>query len=272
MEEIREAIGIDKVNTDGHLIFIEEQHAADANFILHAMTSHCIDNSITTCFVLFHNTFGHFHNVGMKFGYNLKKLYGSSVRAIEPLKLISENIHRENSITNNVSDLGKPLELDIKSGKVAFVESLVEIIKENSVKIKKEAPSQKVFIIIDDLSHLFDLGLKAQDVWLFVRYLRSFVSLEPCFTLCIASHTCKVNQASYPANVIATGLRYFADLFIRVQPLETGYSRTVSGKMVINWKGLREKLEFKWPEETVYLYKLYDRQVKLFVPGCSGIM
>ncbi|XP_014213459.1 uncharacterized protein LOC106643019 [Copidosoma floridanum] len=272
MEEIREAIGIDKVCMDGHVLFIEEQHGANANFVLQAITSHCRNNNVITCFVLFHNTFGHFHNVGMKFGYNLRKCHGSSVKVVEPLKIISKNIGRENNDASNTLDFSKPLEFDIKSRTDELVKKLVKVIKENCVLIKKEMPSQKVFLILDDLSHLFDLGLNIQDVWLFIRYLRSFVNVEPRLTLCIASHTNKVDQEAYPPNLVATGLEYFSDLVIHVQPLETGYSKSVSGKMIISWKSQEERLKFKWPEEIMYLYKLYDRQVKLFAPGSSSIM
>lgn len=268
MEEVREAIGIDKVDMSGSLIFVEEHHQADANFVLHAVASHCRDTNKIICFALFHNTFGHFHNVGMKLGYNLRKELNSSVRVFEPLKIISKNIHCENS--SQIND-EKPLEFDVRNKSNELVKQLVHVIKDECVTMKKCLTNQKVYLIIDDLSHLFNIGLNIQDVWLFIRYLRSFVNLEPHLTLCVTSHVYKAQELCQQ-NLIAVGLRYFAELVINVQPLETGFSKSVSGKIIVNWKSQRERLRFKWPEEMIYLFKLSDRQVKLFAPGSSHIM
>lgn len=270
MEEVREAIGIDKVNTSGYLIFIEENHPVDANFLLHAVTSYCRDKNHMTCYVLFHNTFGHFHNVGMKLGYNLKKESNTNVKVVEPLKIISKNIHNENLEDSKDSQI---LEFDIKKGNTDLVKQLVQVIKDELLSLKKAEDSQKVFVIIDDLSHLFDLGLSTQDVWLFVRYIKSFISLEPHLTLCILSHAYKVIQEELcQPNQIALALRHIAELIITVQPLETGFSQNVSGKMVISWKSHRDRLKFKWPEDMIYLYKLYDRKVSVFTPGSSHVI
>ncbi|XP_031785329.1 elongator complex protein 6 [Nasonia vitripennis] len=273
MEEVREAIGIDKVDMSGNFIFIEEQHNADANFVLHAITSHCRDTNKIVCFALFHNTFGHFHNVGMKLGYNLRKELNSSVRIVEPLKIISKNIHRENKAyaAPQVTDNKLP-EFDIKNKSSHLVKQLAQIIKDECISIKKGLINQKVYLIIDDLSHLFDFGLSFQDIWLFIRYLRSFVNFEPHLTFCIASHVYKAAQEVCHPNITAICLRHFADLVINVQPLETGFSKNVSGKMIVNWKSQQQRLKFKWSEEMIYLFKLLDRQVKLFAPGSSHIM
>lgn len=270
MEDVREAIGIDKVDlSGGSVIFIEEHHNADANFLLHAVTSHCRDKNNIACLVLFHSTFGHFHNVGMKLGYNLRKECNSSVRVVEPLKIVSKNIHSEGNLQ---CDNRQSLEFDVKTNGRDLVKRLAEIIKAECVSIEKETASQKVYVIIDDLSHLFDIGLSIQDVWLFIRYIRTFAVEEPLLTFCISSHVYKANDELCKPNLLALGLRYSAELLIIVQPLETGYSRNVSGKMTVCWKLQSERLRFKWPEEMVYLYKLSDRQVKLFAPGSSHVI
>lgn len=270
MEEVREAIGIDKIDTCGYLIFIEEHHPADANFLLHAVTSHCQDKNNITCFVLFHSTFGHFHNVGMKLGYNLKKEYNSNVKVVEPLKILSKNIHHENDVDNKDS---QKLEVDIKRDNSSLVKQLVQVIKDECLSVTKLEDTQKVYLIIDDLSHLFDLGLDIEDVWLFIRYIRSFVSLEPLLTICISSHVYRViHEEICQPNQMSLALRHMAELTITVQPLETGYSQNVSGKMVIRWKSQKDRLKFKWPEEMIYLFKLFDRKVNVFTPGSSNVI
>ncbi|XP_058803757.1 elongator complex protein 6 [Phymastichus coffea] len=251
MEDVREAIGIEKVDMSGKLIFVEEHHKADANFIYHTLTSHCMEKNNIICFVLFHNTFGHFHNVGMKLDYNLKKVQDKNVKVIEPLRLVTRNM--EMSTSN-------------------LVKELAGIIQIKCISTEKESVDQKVYVIIDDLSHLFDIGLSMEDVWLFTRYLRSFVKQEPFFTVCIGSHIYKSLGHQCLPNLAAVVLKHFADLIISVQPLETGFSKSASGKVIVYWKASNERHKFKWPKETMYLYKLLDRQVKLFEPGSSCIM
>jgi hypothetical protein len=262
MEEVRETIGIDKIDMSSKLIFIEEYHNADANFILHAITSHCIDKKHIVCFVLFHNTFSHFHNIGMKLGYNLMNLRGSNIIVIEPLNIIFKNIQNEKN-----TDYYKIPEFNVKNKSTTLVNQIFELIKNEYRTIKKETDSGTSYIIIDDISHLFDIGLNIEDVWLFIRNVRSFIYTEPLLTICIASHIYKRVEELCESNVICYGLRYLADLVISIQSLETGYSENVSGKMVICWKSQNERLKLKYPEEILYLFKLFDRKVKLFASG-----
>ncbi|KYQ53745.1 hypothetical protein ALC60_05263, partial [Trachymyrmex zeteki] len=43
---------------------------------------------------LCHNTFGHYHNIGMKFGYDLLNLKEKGqVTIVEPMKIIASNVH-----------------------------------------------------------------------------------------------------------------------------------------------------------------------------------
>lgn len=264
MDDVREAIGIDKVDMSGNLIFVEEHHKADANFIFHAITSHCMEKNHIICHVLFHNTFGHFHNVGMKLGYNLKKFQNTRIKVIEPLKLVIKNIQTDSESEEKL--------LDFSSSNNHLVRQLAQIIQNKCISIEKESMDQKVYIIIDDLSHLFDLGLSMEDVWLFIRYLRTFVNEEPLLTLCIGSHIYKTCDDNCLPNLAAVIIKQFADLVINVQPLETGFSKSASGKMIVHWNALNERHKFKWPEEMIYLYKLLDREVKLFEPGSSYVM
>lgn len=249
MNEVIEALGIDKVDTSGQILLIDEQHNSNANFILHAIVSHCRSENYITCFVLFHNTFAHYHNVGMKLGYNLRKFLNETVRIIEPLKMIA-------------SSMDKDLGLDL-------MKKLAHSIREQCINTKKERDDQKIFVIIDDLSHLLDVGLTLEEVWLFLRYLRTFINEEPLMTLVILCHTFKDNCLP---NLLEKGLRHFAQLAVTVQPLGAGKATNVSGRMIVSWKSDVDRLKFKWPDETVHLFKLYDRQVKLFEPGSSVIM
>ncbi|KAJ8683605.1 hypothetical protein QAD02_019397 [Eretmocerus hayati] len=267
MQEVKEAIGLDKVDLSGKLLLIREHHKTNANFILNSIISHCKDENSMTCLLLFHNTFGHFHNIGMKLGYNLRKESTSRVKVVEALKIISKNIHQISGV-----QCDDPPRFDIGNNNNDLVQKLAQVVKTEFFNASKEYDSQKIYIIIDDLSHLFDMGLETEDVWLFIRHLRSLVEQEPSLVMCIATHVYEATEELCQSNVLAMSLQYFAELVVDVLPLGSGYSKDISGKMIVSWKSPIERLKFRWPEKSTHLFKLYDQKVKLFAPGSSLVM
>ncbi|XP_076764798.1 elongator complex protein 6-like [Xylocopa sonorina] len=251
MDSVSNILGIDKVDMNGKLIVIEERHGSDANFLLSTVISNALKKNYDLCFVLFHNTFNHYHNVGMKFGYNLglQKEKGKIV-VVEPMKVIASNIEcihdqRTNNILNNV-----------------FI-----IIKNECCKIMRE--NKPVVIIIDDASHFSSFNCDSRESVCYLRYLRSLVERYSMSHICIVTHTYKDEFKDCASNVIARGLRQMAHLFVKVEPLESGYSSDASGNLTVNWRSSAVRVKYKWPEVARYIYKLSNRQVKVCAPGAS---
>ena len=252
MDSVSNILGIDKVNMDGKLICIEEQHDTNANFVLSSIISNALKRNHEICFVLFHNTMNHYHNIGMKFGYNLTLLREKGkVTIIEPMKIVAFNLeYIYEQTTNNI------------------VHDIFVIIKTEYDKIVQN--NKHVLIIIDDLSHIYNFGCNLKKSMYYMRYLRSLIECYNISQLCVVTHTYK-DENSFP-NVLAHGLKYIAHLFIKTEPLETGYSSDASGNITIHWKMDDVRIKYNWPKVMKYIYKLSDRQVQIYAPGTSALL
>ncbi|XP_029044476.1 elongator complex protein 6-like [Osmia bicornis bicornis] len=240
MDSVADTLGIDKVNMDGKVILIEEQHYSNANFLSSAIISDALKKDYRICFVLFHNTFNHYHNVGMKFGYNLSLLKEKGkVTFIEPIKINAPDMETINKVIDNL-----------------FI-----TIKNEYNEMKKD--NKPVIIIIDDLSHLYNFGLNLKQCMYYIRCLRSLIEHDKTAQLCVMTHTYKHEGSDTFVDI----LKYMAHLFVMVEPLKTGYSNDATGIMTINWRVDPIRRKHNWPEVAKYVYKLSDRQVQIFASG-----
>nr|XP_034173828.1 elongator complex protein 6 [Osmia lignaria] len=245
MDSVLDTLGIDKVNIDRKVILIEEQHYSNANFLLSAIISHALKKDYGICFVLFHSTFNHYHNVGMKFGYNLSLLKEKDkVTFIEPIKINApdmDNIYKET--INKVID------------------NLFITIKNKYNKMKTD--NKPVIIIIDDLSHLYNFGFNLKQCMYYIRCLRSLIEHDDTSELCIMTHAYKHEGSDTFIDI----LKYMAHLFVMVEPLKTGHSNDATGIMTVNWRVDSIRRKRNWPEVAKYIYKLSNRQVQIFASG-----
>lgn len=254
MDSISNILGIDKVNMDGKLICIEEQHDSNASFLLSCVIFNALKKNYRICFILFHNTMNHYHNMGVKFGYNLMLLKEKhKVTVIEPMKFI-------------VSNMGYTCEQTANN----IIHDIFLTIKNEYDKIVQN--NEPVTIIIDDFSHIYNFGCNLRESTYYVRYLRSLVEYYNKSQLCIITHTYKDEPKNSVSNIFAYGLKHMADLFVKIEPLETGYSSDVSGNITINWKMDDIRTKYNWSEVARYIYKLSDRQVQIYAPGASGTL
>ncbi|XP_063995892.1 elongator complex protein 6 [Diachasmimorpha longicaudata] len=277
-DTVRRAIGIDQVDLRGKMVMLVEQHGSDANFLVNTVLSNALERGHGICLVLFHNTFGHYHNVGMKLGYNLNVLRErGEVTVVEPMKTILQNIEE---LGHDAVDASKPelsadfrrrIEDNVIPDAMKLDEHLVRhlfvALKAKYFEVSKVRES--VTVIIDDLSHLFDMNLSLTDVWTYVKYLRSLMQFEPKMSVCIMTHMYRTNTDSCQPDNIVIGLRRMAHLTIMVEPLSTGHANDISGKLTVIWRIDSIRKKHLWPERMTYLYKLMDRQIKVFTPGAN---
>ncbi|KAG7209596.1 hypothetical protein KM043_011256 [Ampulex compressa] len=264
IDTVNSVLGLDRVNMNGRFFFIEERHGCNGNFAVNCVISNSIKQNYSLCLVLFHNTFEHYHNVGMRLGYNLYTLRNKGqVTIVEPMKLIASNI---DNFCNNGSDLADSVltESTLETNK-NMVRELSEAVKEKCFTAAKY--NETVVIIVDDLNHLHDLGLNIRDSMNYVRYLKSLVESQKTLQLCALAHSYGENQHYSDSDTLTNGLKYIAHLFVTVEPLKTGHSKDASGKMTINWRIDSIRRKYHWTESVTYLYKLVDWQVKLYAPG-----
>lgn len=261
-------LGIDKVNMDGKITLIEEQHGTNANFLVNATLSYVLKNmNAPVCLVLCHNTFSHYHNIGMRLGYNLLNLKEKGqVTIVEPMKIIASNV---TDICKDFIDKMETIIPDAISVRhIDIVHKLFVCIKEKYEEVARFTHTQKsVVLIIDDINHFLDLGLDVHDIMYFIRYLRSFAALYPSSQICILAHAYQGNMQTSNADMVANVLKHMAHLCITTQPFKTGHSSDTSGKLIVHWKTNAVRAKHHWAEKTIYLFNLSDWQVKICAPG-----
>lgn len=269
MEMVCNTLGIDRVNMDSKIILIEEQHGTNANFLVNAILSHALKQKKAVCLVLCHNTFGHYHNIGMRLGYNLLALKEKGqVTVAEPMKIVATNIA---DMCKDSADKEKMIIPDAASMEnIDIAHRLFTCVRKKYDEAAKFGES--VVFIFDDINHLLDFGLSLHDVMYFVRYLRSFVALHPLSQLCILTHTFQDDSQTSNTDVVAKILKYMAHLCVTTQPFRTGHSSDASGKLIIHWRIDSIRLKFHWAEKTTHLFKLLDWQVKIGAPGAASVL
>lgn len=270
MVTVYNILGIDRINMNGKIILIEEQHGTNADFLVNAILSYALKKvNAAVCLVLCHNTFSHYHNIGMKFGYNLLGLKEKGqVTVVEPIKITASNV---TDMCKDFIDKTETIIPDITSmGHVNIVHKLFACVKE---KYKEAARfRESVVLIIDDINHFLDLGLEVHDTMYFIRCLRSFVASYPLSQLCILAHVYQENLQNSNAGMVANGLKHMAHLCITTQPFKTGHSSDASGKLIVHWKTNSIRSKYYWAEKTTYLFNLSDYQVKICAPGIISIL
>lgn len=248
MDSVSDTLGIDKVDMDGKVILIEEQHYSNANFLSNAIILYALKKDYRICFVLFHNTFNHYHYVGMKFGYDLSLLKEKGkVTCIEPMKIINEPDNEPNKYILTI--------------KKVVINDLLITIKNEYNKMKED--NKPVIIIIDDISHLYNFGLNLRQCMYFIRCLRSLIESDNTSQFYIMTHAYKHEGSDTFIDI----LKYMAHLFVKVEPLKTGYTNDATGIMTVNWRVDSIRRKHNWPEVAKYKYQLSDFKVQIFASG-----
>ncbi|XP_047359649.1 elongator complex protein 6-like [Vespa velutina] len=278
MDSICNTIGIDRVDMHGRMVLIEEQHGSDANFLVNALISNALKKDYGICFVLFHNTFSHYHNVSMRSGHNLMTLKEKGkVTLVEPMKELMNNINGIYMDTDTIDvsnriffDLNMKVSDNSKDNRLngmTVVDNMFKLLRDSYNEVANQ--NKTVLIIIEDISHLSDLGLTLKDSMYYVRYIRSLMESYPMTQLCVTVHTYQNDVQSCTPNFICNNLKYMADLVLIAEPLMTGHSNDASGKITVCWNVDSVRSEYHWTEKMTYLYKLLGWHVKIFALGAT---
>lgn len=228
-----------QIKLEDRIISIKENDKADSNFILTHLIKQILYENNKICLVNLHNPLEHYQNVGKKLGYDLSKaLKDNTIKIIEPLNDIVDNIGLEEDY--------------LQEDKESIVKCLYFDIKKNLDELIHGSESQ-AYLIIDDVSHLLDLGVELTLVVNFVNYCANLINNDK-ISVVLNSHT-----SSKTDEIICSNLQYIADVHVEVSALKTGQSTDVTGLITI------EKLSGK----NQYHYKAFDRGVKTFHPGES---
>jgi hypothetical protein len=251
------ALGTDKENLVGKLIAVEEHHGSNGNFVLNCLIAEQVHKEGAVCLVALHNSFGHYHNVGTKLGYNLRQLQEKGcVESIEVLKSLNDSlnaVHEDRA--QNV----------LFGDEENTMRNLFHLIEE---KTKKLLQNRKlVSLIIDDLSDLLSLGIPIKEVLSFLQYCRTLLESQSGLSLVVLTH---IAEGDEEQRLLASGLCHVADMIVTICGLKTGQSSDVSGAMNVIHRRLDQPMVVhEWNKQNLYHFKLLDRQVKVFAPGTA---
>lgn len=221
------------------VISIKENGNIDSNFIITHLMKQVLIEGNKLVLVIFHNTLGHYHNIGKRLGYDfLKQVDEGCIKTIEPLKDIVDNIGNGDGYFLN--------------DKEEIVKGLFNKIKANVDELVSKSDG-RVYLIIDDISHFLDLGVDLRLVIFFTNYCLSLVNRG---NVCLITN----NHVSTKSDeIISNNLNYISDVVIEILPLKTGISREVTG--VINIENKEKSSQFH--------FKSFDKGIKIFHLGES---
>eukprot|EP00090_Calanus_glacialis_P015899 TRINITY_DN25013_c0_g1_i1.p1 TRINITY_DN25013_c0_g1~~TRINITY_DN25013_c0_g1_i1.p1 ORF type:complete len:244 (-),score=84.27 TRINITY_DN25013_c0_g1_i1:67-798(-) len=223
-------------------VTVDELAPDKAGFVLHHFISRWLKNGHKVVIVGLEHSFGHYHSVGIKLGYNLLKLREKGqVVFYEGLKKILDSSLADSS-TFQVDDTGlsslKPLYLEISS-----------LITDNTL------------VILDQVSILTCLGFTTPSIYAFCHYLMSMMaSMDTCQLVM------RLDQAGGRSVQLVRLLQQLSRLNLTVAGLQTGQSRDVSGVLTMQDRGA----EGQKGGQRTFQFRVEDKNVKIFAPGTSS--
>lgn len=243
--DIVSILQLDKELTSRRLIIAKEINGCDSTFLVSCVLGHCIKNNLATLVVSTHNSQLHFHNVGVKINYNLQKHIDSGL-----INFYNAGDVIVNSLVENQ---------EISLGNV-FLD-----IKERILAIREKYGT--VNVIIDGISHFFNLQYSLKDLNKFCEDVISLYTDDNTNSFMLF-HTNVVDDDV--TNVLANLLSHKAHIVVTVESLSSGWSADVSGHLTVTYPGKKFESEHMYNMDikpSRYLFKLFDRGVKLFAPG-----
>ncbi|CAH1956503.1 unnamed protein product [Acanthoscelides obtectus] len=228
-----------QIKPEDQIISIRENANADSNFIITHLIKQFLYEKHKLCLVTFHSNVAHYQSVGKKLGYDLlsaKK--NNEVIIIDPINAMVEDVGKESGYLREDKDsLLKSLYLDIKKHLNTLLGN----------------GDHQANLIIDDLSHLVDLGVDVCQMINFTTYCLNLTNNDK-ISVVLNNHVGnKIDE------IVSNNLQYIANVHIEVSALKTGASLDVTGSFTVE----------KDSRKRVFHYKAYDRGIKTFHPGES---
>lgn len=225
------------------VIVVKEINRCDSSFITSAVLNYCIKYKSAIIIVSTHNSLQHYQNVGLKMNYNLQRYIDTGlVDYINIGEFCINSLLSENKLPDFLLE----------------VKDRVSMMREKH---------DTVHVIMDGISHLFDLNYTLREVNMLCHELIKFVTdYNHSFILFHCNEAIEDDVTSKMSNLLS----HKAHTVLEVENLPSGWSTDVSGHLTIRYPGLKFENEHLYNMDikpSRYLFKLFDRGVKLFAPG-----
>lgn len=220
------------------LILIKEDTDSDGNFIIAHALRHILQyENNGVCLTMLQNNLIHYQTVGKRLNYNLQEnITSKRAAAIE-------------SLTIFVEDIGAA-EPKLLNGDTEMVVNKLYKDIENQLQDLLEKCSGLIYVVIDNLSCLLDIGWQLKQCIFLVNMLINFNDRVNVIV--------SVHQASSDDQYLATTMNYISDLIVSVESLKAGRSPIVTG--ILSIKRSNMSIEN-------YHFKTSEKGVKIFKPG-----
>lgn len=238
------ACGLQEQKLPKH-IHISEESNIDGSFMISSILGQRIRSpNNKTILICLQNNYKHYMNAGQRLGYNLQMHNGKSLTVIDI-----------------VNDIGtEPLSCRWLNENPT--ETLYKAICDELAKLEGS-----VTVIIDNLEGLLNLGASAQDIYTFCIKLHKFLeeSSFEHFTLATKLNNCNVFE-------VADGsLEALSDLHLRLIKLKSGNFKEVDGRIEISRPLMEEGTYEHSKNSKNVLYKVNEKNIKIFSPGEVGL-
>lgn len=227
------------IKPEDKIVTVIENELADANFIITHLLKQIISESNKVCLVIWHNSLGHYQNVLKRLGVDLlKKVNDGDVVVLQGLQKLLEEIVNDGDVAALREQVSEMFFEEIDK-------AIGDFVKNNN----------NVYLVLDDFSHLFDLGVSLQRVLTFVNKCVNLTNNDRV-SIVLGSHVSDKNDL-----IIVNSLRYTSDVAIVVSTLKTGRSRDVTGVIDV----FRSRIE----KRDTYHFQATDKEIRTFCPGQS---
>ncbi len=221
---------------------LEESDQCGA-FLIHHFLSHSLKEDKSVVFVGVEQSVGHYHAVGLKFGNNLAKARDKGQICFIEHSKESGQAYLE--------------------GRTIDRRELTDRIRREVEAVRDLRPTRPVVVMVDKLSLLASGGgMAALDTIALARDLQRL--LRPEDSDCLVT-LCRCRCPDDTVDALPHYLSHSSDLNVRVWPLLTGRSASVTGNLELEWPCRREEGRAKERLQ----FKLEERNIKTFAIGAS---
>lgn len=226
--------------------FLREDAGVDGSFLITCIVGTRLRlQNTTTILVCTHNTKEHYVTAGMRLGFNVTTAIDKgALVVIEPLANVAANLFTSPYLRNAPDQMLHQLCAEIESHiKVAF----------------DQHGKSTVTVVVDDLSALYNFGATES---MLLRFVAHLLQMNDKLSVCMKLNTSNLFES------LVNNLETMAEAEIQIVRLASGNFKEVDGKLV---SIRRDPYNTTLSLAKSMLYKVNERNIKIFAPGEVGI-
>lgn len=228
------------------LVLLREESGVDGSFIVTSVLGQRLKvQNTTTILLCMQHSAQHYSSAGMRLGFNINAARDrGNLILIEPLSDVKDNLFTSKYLNDGKGDI---------------LESLINEVDESLLNFSKQN-KQNCTIIVDNIATFVDFGCSES---LVLRLCNKLIELGHQRN---ASIVLKLNLCDL-FELIDRNLEDLSTRDIQIVRLKSGNFKEVDGKIVYR---KRDNNGFDKNEKS-FLYKINDRNIKIFQPGEVGV-